>query len=355
MAKVRVEASKSYDIIISAGLLNSAGKLIRSAAGGSKCAIVTDDIVDRLYAGTLEKSLAEAGYEVFRFVFPNGEGSKNAENYLKILDFLAENGFTRRDLVAALGGGVVGDLAGFAAATYMRGTRLVQIPTTLLAAVDSSVGGKTGIDLKAGKNLAGAFYQPDLVLCDYSTLKTLKDEVFRSGCAEVIKYGVISDAALFEKLKEPINERLEEIIARCVEIKRDVVMADELEGGLRQILNFGHTFGHAIELLSGYKTPHGEAVAIGMAMMARACARLGICSADTAGEIERLIKRYRLPTETQFSAEDIYRAALSDKKMGGDTITLVVPREIGSCELRKTGLEELREFISLGLERMKGE
>jgi len=174
LAKVRVEASKSYDIIISAGLLNSAGKLIRSAAGGSKCAIVTDDIVDRLYAGTLEKSLAEAGYEVFRFVFPNGEGSKNAENYLKILDFLAENGFTRRDLVAALGGGVVGDLAGFAAATYMRGTRLVQIPTTLLAAVDSSVGGKTGIDLKAGKNLAGAFYQPDLCSATIRRSKRLR-------------------------------------------------------------------------------------------------------------------------------------------------------------------------------------
>ena len=349
MEKVRVNASKSYDILISAGLLEEAGEHIRKTVGGSKAAIITDDIVDGLYAGTVEKSLLCAGFRVLKFVFPNGESSKNADNYLNILDFLAENGFTRKDVVLALGGGVVGDLAGFAAASYMRGTSLVQIPTTLLAAVDSSVGGKTGIDLKAGKNLAGAFYQPDLVLCDYLTLSTLDKEVFRSGCAEIIKYGVISDAALFEKLREPVKNRIQEIITRCVEIKRDVVSADEREGGLRQILNFGHTFGHAIELLSQYKIPHGYAVAIGMAMMARASERLGICSADCAGSIIEMIKRHALPTDTTFSAEEIYKAALSDKKMGGEAITLVVPREIGRCELRKESLDELKEFITLGL------
>lgn len=349
MAKVRVEASKSYDIIISAGLLQSAGEHIKNTVGGTKAAIITDDIVDKLYARTLETTLIDAGYEVFKFVIPNGEGSKNTENFLAILDFLAENGFTRKDAAVALGGGVVGDLAGFTAASYMRGMRLVQVPTTLLAAVDSSVGGKTGIDLRAGKNLAGTFYQPDLVLCDYLTLSTLKEDVFRSGCAEVIKYGVISDTSLFESLREPIESRLEEIITRCVEIKRDIVVADEREGGLRQILNFGHTFGHAIELLSDYRTPHGEAVAIGMAMMARACARLAICGTSTAESIIDMIRHYGLPTETAFSVEDIYKAALSDKKMGGGVITLVVPIEIGRCELRKTSLEELWEFIELGL------
>jgi len=345
---VRVDTSKSYDVLIGAGLLKDAGERIKSAAGGSKAAIITDDIVDGHYAETLKKSLLGAGYKVIKFVFPNGEGSKNAENFLKILDFLAENGFTRKDVAVALGGGVVGDLAGFAAASYMRGTRFVQIPTTLLAAVDSSVGGKTGIDLSAGKNLAGAFYQPDLVLCDYSTLSTLDEEVFRGGCAEIIKYGVISDAALFERLKEPFGARLEEIITRCVEIKRDVVTADEREGGLRRILNFGHTFGHAVELLSEYETPHGHAVAIGMAMIARASARLGICGGDCARSITEMIKHYGLPTETGFSAEEIYKAALSDKKMGGGAITLVVPLEIGRCELRETSLDELREFIKLG-------
>jgi len=349
MATVRVETSKSYDIIISAGLLQNAGEHIRNAVGGTKAAIITDDIVDALYAETLKRTLSGAGYEVYKFVFPNGECSKNPLNFLKILDYLAENGFTRRDVTVALGGGVVGDIAGFAAASYMRGMRLVQVPTTLLAAVDSSVGGKTGIDLKAGKNLAGAFYQPDLVLCDYLTLGTLKEDVFRAGCAEVIKYGVISNALLFESLKEPIKNRLEEVIARCVEIKRDVVAQDEREGGLRQILNFGHTFGHAIELLSDYKTPHGEAVAIGMAMMARSCARLGICSDKTAGSIIDMIKRYNLPVETGYPAEYIYKAALSDKKMGGGEITLVVPIEIGRCELRKTSLGELREFIEIGI------
>lgn len=349
MEKVRVNASKSYDIFIRAGLLEDAGEYIKRAAGGSKAAIITDDIVDGLYARTVEKSLSDAGYGVVKYVFPSGESSKNAENFLRILDFLAENGFTRKDVAVALGGGVPGDLAGFAAASYMRGMRLVQIPTTLLAAVDSSVGGKTGIDLKAGKNLAGAFYQPDLVLCDYGALSTLDEEAFRSGCAEIIKYGVISDAELFEKLKEPVKNQLKSIIKRCVEIKRDVVTADEREGGLRQILNFGHTFGHAVELLSGYTVPHGHAVAIGMAMMARAGARLGICGAGCAESIVEVIKRYGLPTDTVFSAEEIYKAALSDKKMDSDAITLVVPREIGSCELRQTSLAELREFINLGL------
>lgn len=349
MEKVRVNASKSYDIFICAGLLEDAGEYIKRAAGGLKAAIITDNIVDGLFAGAVERSLLSAGYKVSKFVFPSGEGSKNAECFLKILDFLAENGLTRRDVVLALGGGVVGDLAGFAAASYMRGTGLVQMPTTLLAAVDSSVGGKTGIDLRAGKNLAGAFYQPDLVLCDYLTLSSLDEEAFRSGCAEIIKYGVISDPALFEKLKEPVKNQIQEIITRCVEIKRDVVTADEREGGLRQILNFGHTFGHAVELLSGYKTPHGYAVAIGMAMMARAGARLGICSPGCAESIVEMIRRYGLPTDTGFSVDEIYKAALSDKKMDSDAITLVVPREIGSCELRKTSLDELREFIALGL------
>lgn len=351
METVRVRASKSYDILIGSGILGRIGAHVREICGGLTAAVITDDIVERLYFQTVESSLLDAGYKVVKFVIQNGESSKNAANYLSILDFLAENGFTRKDVVVALGGGVVGDLAGFAAATYMRGTRFVQIPTTLLAAVDSSVGGKTAIDLESGKNLVGAFFQPDFVLCDYKTLYTLDEEVFRAGCAEIIKYGVIWDKELFELLKQPMDDRIEEIISRCVAIKRDVVNEDECDNGIRQILNFGHTAGHAIESLSRFKTPHGFAVAEGMALIACASAKMGLCTVECCDEIIKMLKRYELPTETTFGAEEIYNAALSDKKSSGDKITLIIPREIGKCELRETKLSELKEIIALGLER----
>ncbi len=351
METVRVDASKSYDILIGSGILGEVGQYARNICGGATAAVITDDIVERLYYLNVESSLINAGYRVIKFVMPNGESSKNAANYLSILDFLAESGFTRKDVVVALGGGVVGDIAGFAAATYMRGTRFIQIPTTLLAAVDSSVGGKTAIDLESGKNLAGAFFQPDFVLCDHKTLYTLDEDVFRAGCAEIIKYGIIRDKGLFELLKLPMDDKIEEIITRCVAIKRDIVNEDECDGGIRQILNFGHTAGHAIELLSRYKTPHGYAVAEGMALIARASARMGFCTADCRDEIIGMLKRYALPTETGFSSEEIYSAALSDKKSSGDKITLIIPREIGKCELRETKLGELKEIIALGLER----
>ena len=349
MKTITVNASRTYNVIISPGLLREAGDYSRKAVGGKTAAIVTDDIVDGLYGKILAASLAVSGYHVVKFVIQNGEMSKNAENYIALLNFLAGERLTRTDVVFALGGGVVGDLAGFAAATYLRGVHLVQIPTTLLAAVDSSVGGKTAINLDTGKNLAGAFYQPDLVLCDYDLLATLPQEVLRDGFAEVIKYGVIADAELFEILKIKVDAKYEEILSRCVRIKRDVVCADERDTGERQLLNFGHTVGHAIEACSHYDISHGSAVAAGMAIVARASACAGICPPDCSDEIINMLKRYGLPENTSYKPEMLYSVMLSDKKRDGDSLTLVVPEKIGRCVLRKIPVGKLMDIICLGL------
>ena len=257
MKTVKVQASKSYDVVIGNGILPCLGAYLGQVTQAKKIAVVSDSQVWPLYGKTVLNALAE--YETFSYVFPAGEESKNGSTYLKLLNFLAENKLTRSDCLLALGGGVVGDLTGFAAATYLRGVDFVQAPTTLLAAVDSSVGGKTAIDLDAGKNLAGAFYQPSAVLCDLDTLNTLPENIFRDGCAEVIKYGVLYDEALFAHLEEKgLGFDQEEVISRCVELKRDVVAQDEFDRGERQKLNLGHTIGHGIEACSGYKISHGS-------------------------------------------------------------------------------------------------
>ncbi|NLA85923.1 MAG: 3-dehydroquinate synthase, partial [Clostridiales bacterium] len=290
MKKITVNASKTYDIQIGAGLLDQAGSYIADTVKGRTAAIVTDDRVDALYSGRLTASLATAGFTVIKYVIPNGEPSKNASQFIALLNYLADAKLTRADAVVALGGGVVGDLAGFAASSYMRGIGFIQIPTTLLAAVDSSVGGKTAIDLDSGKNLAGTFYQPDLVLCDHTLLDTLSEDYYRDGLAEVIKYGVIADRELFDMLKPPLKLRIEEIIARCVTIKRDIVSIDEKESGPRKLLNFGHTIGHAVETRSNYALSHGKAVAVGMAVISRASSKMGICDTDTCDQIISVIQ-----------------------------------------------------------------
>ena len=382
MKTITVAASKTYEITIGDGILKDAGAVLRratvaadavgaacaagaGAAGGAGAAagaggvgsagrariaaIVTDDNVAALYSKPLADSLAQSGFRVVQFTFPHGERSKNAGTFVALLGFLAEEGLSRSDAVVALGGGVVGDLAGFAAACYMRGIRFFQIPTTLLAAVDSSVGGKTAVNLAAGKNLAGAFYQPDAVLCDISLLSTLPPQVFRDGCAEVAKYGAIADRALFESLETPIHEQLEEVIARCVEIKRDIVAEDEFEKGARKLLNFGHTVGHAIELLSGYETAHGHAVAAGMAVATRAAARMGVCADSCLQDLLRMLRRLGLPTGTGFGAGAIAQACLSDKKRDGELLTMVFPLEIGKCVLKGIPVAELESVIRLGV------
>ncbi len=341
MNTVTVTASRTYEVKIGSGLLDTTGTEAASLGRARKAAIISDSHVWPLYGETVLSSLTSAGLEAVHFTFPAGEESKNGSIYLKILNFLAENQLTRSDLLIALGGGVVGDITGFAAATYLRGIRFIQVPTTLLAMVDSSVGGKTAIDLPAGKNLCGAFWQPSLVLCDTDTLSTLPTDIFRDGCAEVIKYGVLYDPALFAHLEERgLDFDREPVITRCVELKRDVVAQDEFDTGARMKLNLGHTFGHGIEANSNFTVSHGKAVAIGMCMAAKA----SHCS--DLPRILRCITKFGLPTSTDYPAADIYRYALSDKKRSGGTVNLILPRSIGHCETVPTPVEQLESILT---------
>ena len=344
MKTVTVSASKTYDIKIGSGLLFSLGEEARKLGKAQTVCIVSESTVFPLYGKIACDSLESAGFRVVSYVFPAGEESKNGLTYLDLLNFLAENKLTRSDLIVALGGGVVGDLAGFAAASFLRGIRFLQVPTTLLAAVDSSVGGKTAIDLPAGKNLAGAFCQPSLVLCDTDTLNTLPEDIFRDGCAEVIKYGVLYDPALFAHLEEKgLGFDREAVITRCVELKRDVVMEDEFDTGARMKLNLGHTIGHGVEARSNFSLSHGKAVAIGMAIVSRAAG----CPDNS--RILSLLEKFGLPTATDYPVEDIYTYTLSDKKRSGGTVSLIVPRAIGDCAIVPTPVESLRTFIEAGL------
>ena len=344
MKTITVSASRNYDVKIGPGLLSRLGQESVRLGKVQKVCLVSESNVFPLYGSAAEKSLTDAGLKVFSFVFPAGEASKNGSTFLSLLNFLAENKLTRSDLIVALGGGVVGDLAGFAAACYLRGIRFIQVPTTLLAAVDSSVGGKTAIDLPAGKNLAGAFYQPSLVLCDTDTLNTLPEEIFRDGCAEVIKYGVLYDPALFALLqREGLSFDREQVIARCVQLKRDVVAEDEFDTGTRMKLNLGHTIGHGVEAASAFSVSHGQAVAIGMAVVSRACA----CP-DT-DKIVALLEQFGLPVSTEFTAEELFSHSLSDKKRSGSTVSLIIPRAIGSCDIVPVNTENLKSFIEAGL------
>lgn len=336
------------EIIIRRGLLDEAGAVVMQYISPTRAAIVTDDSVDALYADRLTSSLKKAGIDVIKYVFPAGEASKNVATYLNVINFLAENRLTRSDAVFALGGGVVGDLAGFAAATYLRGIKLVQIPTTLLACVDSSVGGKTAVDLPTGKNLLGAFYQPHVVLIDPDSLNTLPDGIFLDGAAEIVKYAAIMDAEMYPMLRD-VRGHVDELIVRCVNHKKYVVSQDERDTGLRQLLNYGHTFGHAVELLNDFRLGHGHCVAIGMAIMARACVKKGMCAPVCATQLTGTLESMGLPTSTGFSAEAIYNAMLSDKKRTGGSITLVVPSTPGSYVLHRVNVEEALGFIQAGL------
>jgi len=348
MKSITVKASKEYDVLIDTGILDNAGELIREKTGGQTAVIVTDDNVAALYAERTEKSLEKAGYRIVRYVLKHGEASKNTETFISLVNFLATEKLNRTDVVIALGGGVPGDIAGFAAASYKRGMHFVQIPTTLLAAVDSSVGGKTAVNLPTGKNLLGAFYQPDLVLCDVSLLKTLPPEIYKDGCAEIIKYGIIADSELFSETVGQVH-CFNDIIYRCVKIKRDIVAEDEFEHGARKLLNFGHTVGHAIELLSNYKISHGYAVAIGMAVETRAALSMGLCDAGCLDKVLELLNLYGLPSETEFNAKELAEACLSDKKRDGGSITMVFPEKIGKCILKKIPIDEIEALIMSGL------
>ena len=353
MRKVTVGlGARSYPILIGDGLLPSIGTECARWTASRRCVIVSDSNVAPLYAQAAAHSLQAAGIESQLITVSAGEKAKSLGIVQKCYDQLAEFRLERKSFIIALGGGVVGDLAGFLAATYMRGVPFVQIPTTLLAQVDSSVGGKVGVNLKAGKNLVGAFYQPGLVLCDLATLQTLPERELKAGLAEVIKYGIIADAALFERLERdmPLLLRrdvsaLEEVIARCCEIKAEVVGQDETESGLRAILNFGHTVGHAIEATLGYgKYIHGEAVSIGSVAAAQLSQNLLGLPPEEALRIKALFQQAGLPVSIKLSATQrakILHAMTLDKKAVSGEVKFVLARRIGQVEFGQKAPTEL--------------
>ncbi len=349
MKVVKVNTAQPYEVLIARGFLGQVGKLVRTKIQPCRVCVVSDDIVAPLYGARVLDAFAAAGFEVCSYTIAHGEASKNLDTFGQLLSAFAQNSIGRTDLIVALGGGVVGDVAGFAAASYMRGIRYVQIPTTLLSAVDSSVGGKTAIDLPAGKNLAGAFHQPSMVLCDADTLQTLPDVQLKCGLAEAVKAGILRDRALFGSLAGGDYD-LEAVIGRCVEIKADIVALDEHDHGQRQLLNLGHTVGHAIEQISGLQILHGQAVAIGTAIVARAAQKLGLAQAGTLEAIRAAYERLGLDTACPYTAQQLAAVAQGDKKRSGGEITLVVPRAIGDCMLYKMKTETLAGFIEIGLE-----
>lgn len=345
MKTINVKASSSYEIHIKRGLLNNSGKIIAKTVKTRKAAVITDDIVNELYYDVLEKSLKNEGFSVVKFVFKNGEASKSTETLNSIYTFLCENSITRSDCIIALGGGVVGDISGYAAATFLRGLDYIQIPTTLLAQIDSSVGGKTAIDLPCGKNLVGAFKQPACVICDPDVLSTLSENIMSDGMAEAIKYGMIRDEKLFDLIAsyniENVNKVIDDIIYKCISIKRDVVENDEFDTGERMILNFGHTLGHAVESYYNYETyTHGSAVAIGMHMITKKS-----CSEAILSKLESCINAYKLPCSCHAKTDDLVKLCGNDKKRESSSINFIVCPQIGHAEIKKVTIEEFEKFI----------
>ena len=341
---IKVGAGKPYDVLIGKDLLNSCGKLIKEVVKPCKVAIITDDKVDKLYSNTVISSLQSEGFTVCKFVFKKGEKSKNIKTYGKILNFLAENKLTRSDLIVALGGGVVGDMAGFSASSYLRGVKYVQIPTTLLAQIDSSVGGKTAIDLTVGKNLVGAFYQPSLVVCDINTLNSLDKEIFIDGMGEEIKYALL-DKNIYELLD---NDELDlvKLVALSVDYKRKIVEEDEFEKGNRKLLNLGHTIAHGIEKLSKYKISHGKAVSMGIKIIVENSFKHGYITNEEKDKILKLIIDKIGELNIPYSIKDILTCAENDKKRSGDKITLVMVKGIGNCVLEEINLLDIWGYIS---------
>lgn len=312
--------------------------------------LITDDTVEALYGESVKESLSNAGFIVGVHAFKHGEGSKNITTLAEILEDAAEHKLTRKDVFVALGGGVVGDITGFAASVYMRGVDFIQIPTTLLAAVDASVGGKTAVDLEHGKNLAGTFWQPRMVICDCEVMRRLPVELFHNGMAEVIKHGIIGDEVILSCIEQDETmDRLAWLIRRNVEIKGDIVELDEFESGKRKILNFGHTVAHAIEKTSHYRISHGIAVGTGMVYEARMAERLGICEGGVADRIERICRRYALFVAQEISA-DFIDAMKLDKKNDGDQIVFALPERIGSFIIVKQSIKAVKNL--LGIESM---
>ncbi|MGI5836883.1 MAG: 3-dehydroquinate synthase [Chloroflexota bacterium] len=350
-----VAAAGRYDVLVGRGLLASVGKLLCDAGLRGNVKLVADEQVHHRYGGALEERLREDDFKVSTFRVQSGESSKSLKMASRIYDWLVETGTERRDLLIALGGGVVGDLAGFVAATFLRGLRFVQLPTSLLAQVDSSVGGKVAVNHPRGKNLIGAFYPPSLVVADTDTLATLPARELSAAMAEIIKTGVILDSDLFQRLERDVElllglkgTTMDEVIGRCIELKVSVVGKDEKEAGLRAILNYGHTIGHAVEAVTSYTSyKHGEAVAVGMVGAAEVAVRIGMLKPDVARRQKELLRMYRLPTSCPgLDAEQLLEAMGHDKKLQQGKLTWVLPDGIGKVDIKRdVPLEVVREVL----------
>ncbi len=345
MKTVKVSCSRDYDILIERGLTERAGDIISKRFPGRRFCIISDGNVEPLYIDKLLSGFNVPDIQKPQcFTFSPGEVSKTLETVQSILSFLAENHYTRSDMLIALGGGITGDITGFAASVYLRGIEFIQIPTTLLAAVDSSVGGKTGVNLGGLKNQVGTFWQPSLVISDPDVFSTLPQKEYSCGMAEVIKYAAICDPGLGDEL---LNEGdIADIICRCVTIKRDIVASDERDTGVRQTLNLGHTFGHAVEKVSENSYSHGEAVAIGTVMAFRSAERLGICGSDGTARAVSLFEKFGLPVSCGLDRSRMLEAMKNDKKRSGGTVNLVLPTSFGSCILRPVTYDELWKLLS---------
>ena len=347
MKKIEVHASTPYDVLIGSGLSGKIGECLLELGRSGKVMVVTDTHVAPLYAEGVADELVYRGFEPSIFTFDAGEESKNLKTYSDLLSFHAEEGFTRTDTVLALGGGVVGDLAGFAAASYMRGIHFVNMPTSLLAAIDSSVGGKTAVDLPQGKNLVGAFYQPELVLFDTDFMKSLPYDEIRNGLGEGVKYAVLEGGEIFDILSSGLtSENLEDFIALSVDAKRRIVEADEKEGGLRKLLNLGHTVAHAVETLTEFVVPHGVAVAYGVRVMARLACDRGELSEEEFFKIEELLLENDLALELN-PIEELIPFFSADKKKAGDKLTLVTIAGIGDCRLTELNIEDVPRYFGV--------
>lgn len=339
-------SSKDYPISIRSGLLDQVGEIVAAIGGVKKAMVITDTNVAPLYLSRVLKSLYAAGVKTASCELDAGEEHKNMHSLNKIYSALFMADITRSDVVLALGGGVVGDIVGFAAATYLRGIRLIQVPTTLMSQVDSAIGGKTAIDMPFGKNMVGAFYQPHAVFIDPKALQTLPRAELNNGISEIIKYGCIRDLALFERLESKALD-LEWAVNRCVDIKVKVVKNDERDTGERMHLNFGHSVGHALEKITHYQLlRHGEAVAIGQVIAAKIGERFGVTPEGTAERVRKLLEAYQLPTTFDgCTSEEVLHAMKADKKRIGDKLHLILLKEIGEAVTYPLSLEALQEIF----------
>ena len=351
MKSITVKAQNgTYDVVIDRGLLSRVGFLLSERFESRHALLVCDDVTARLYSGTVTASLEAAGFVVATFVFHHGEANKTWNMVGDMLEKAASANLTRSDFFIALGGGVCGDMTGFAAAVYLRGVPFVQIPTTLLAAVDASVGGKTGVDLGTGKNLAGAFHQPACVLFDPDVVATLPAAQIDEGKAEIIKHAVLAGGRLYEiALGGTLLDDMEEVVALNVEIKRDFVQADPYDTGCRQLLNFGHTIGHAIEKCSGYTIPHGQAVAMGMVAETKSFIKFYNEKSEVLEIIQSLLEKNSIKFDIPYTAQELAQAAIHDKKMASGNLNIIAPLGIGNCQIRSIPVSRLEEYIEGGL------